>query len=118
MNLALNRLKQGSTGLSTITKSIKDTGEALTESAALLLSGELNREKFGTEFGSYKDAATAMLGEEKVAEILGSATATTVTDEQLQRIGVALTTEAERMHKLEIEMMTKRTNLNFHIKRL
>ena len=111
MNLALNRLKQGSTGLSTITKSIKDTGEALTESAALLLSGELNREKFGTEFGSYKDAATAMLGEEKVAEILGSATATTVTDDQLRQIGVALTTEAERMHKLEIEMMTKRTNL-------
>lgn len=111
MNLALNRLKQGSTGLTTITKSIRDTGEALTEAGKLLLSGELDRTKFGSEFGSYKDAATAMLGEDAVTNILGSATATTVTDEQLKEIGLALTAEAERMHKLEIEMMNKRTNL-------
>ena len=111
MNLALNKLKTGSTGLTTITKSVRDTGQAISGAAAFLKTGSLDRSKFGDEFGSYKDAANAMLGEDAVTAILGSATATTVTDDQLAEIGAALEAEAKRLHAIEVRFLTRRTNM-------
>ena len=111
MGLAINKLKKGTTGLTSITDNVRATGEAFLGAAGVLALGELDRGKLGDEFGTYKNAAEQMLGKDAVARILGSADATTISDDQLKQLGDALVAEANRLQEIEKRMMTGRINL-------
>jgi len=112
-NNALAKMRQPTTELSIITRSIGEVGEQFKVILEEFEKGELKNldKKFEDLFGTYTDAIKTFIGAGKFKELFDPKDA----EGSIRKISNALIVEADRIKALEMEMLTNTINQQTNI---